>query len=118
MELVRRVSHVLVGAWAAGWIVGAVLGWGFGLRGTGPLLAVLGAMVLGGALSVGAARRLPTLTPRERRDAVLGWGFMLGFVATAACFLAPMPWALGAAVLVGGGSALALRAYARAHPAD
>ena len=118
MDGIRRISHVLLGAWGAGWIAGAVLVWGFGLSGTVPVLAVLLAMMAGGVLAIGGARRLPKLTPRERRDAVLGWGFLLGFVATAACFLAPMPWALVAAVTVGGGTALALRAYARANPVD
>ena len=118
MDLVRRVWHMVAAAWLAGWVVNAVLVWGFGLRGWGVAVAVLGAMVLGWFASAGAAKRLPDLTPEDRRDAVLGWGFFLGLVATVVCFAAPMPWALVAAVTVAGGTALARRAYARANPVD
>ena len=47
--------------------------------------------VLFGVLALGEARDLRPMPPKERRDAVLGWGGLIGGVAAVACLLAPMP---------------------------
>ncbi len=67
---------MLVGAWAAAWVTRALLDWVLGFDGSGVLVAVGVAAVLGGALSIGDARRLTPWPANDRRDAVLGWGFV------------------------------------------
>lgn len=99
MLTLRKIWTVLVGAWVAAFPVGAVLEL-LGTDRTWAAVAMLLAGVLGGSLSVREARQVQPMEPAERRDAILGWGGVIGAVAAAACFLLPMPWGVLAAFSV------------------
>jgi hypothetical protein len=100
MLALRRLWTVLVGAWVAAILARAVLDWILGLEGAGVLAVVLAAAALGGRASIGAAREVQPMKPKERRDAILGWGALVGGVGSVACLFLPLPWSVLAAVLV------------------
>lgn len=105
---------MLVGAWGGAFLAGAVLNWLLGLEGDGVRVAVLVAALLGGAASISDARRLQPMPPSERRDAILGWGALIGAVATGACLFLPLPWGVVAAAVVCGVTVGGLRWVSRA----
>ena len=118
MLTVRRIWVVLVAGWVCAWIARALFDWILGLDETVVVVLSLGAFVLGGAAALGEAREVEQWTPKESRDAYLGWTAFLGFVAAIICLLAvPMPWALLAAAAVAAVSVAVLR-RAPPIPAD
>jgi hypothetical protein len=100
MLALRKLWTVLVGAWAAAILARAVLDWILGMEGAGVFAVVLAAAALGGLASLGAAREVRPMDPGERRDTILGWGALVGGVASVACLFLPLPWGVLAAVAV------------------
>ena len=109
MLALRKLWTVLVGAWAGAFAARALLVWALDLEGPLVAAATLLAAALGGWLSIGEARQVKPMEPAERRDAILGWGALVGGVAAVACLLIPMPWGVLAAVAVVAVTVLALR---------
>ena len=116
MLQLRRLWAVLVGAWVAAWGARILLDWILGLEGTWVLIAIIAAAVLGGVAAIGEAKKIEPMPEPERRDAILGWTALIGFVAAASCLLLPMPWGLIAAVAVVVLTIVTLRSVARATP--
>ena len=108
----RRLWTVFVGVWGCMLAAGLLLVQLLDLHGPLVAAAIVLAGVLGGVASFGEAREVEPMAPKERRDAVLGWGGLVGGVAAVACLFAPMPWGALAAVAVVAVTVLALRRYA------
>jgi hypothetical protein len=100
MLALRKLWTVLAGAWAAAIVARAVLDWILGLQGAGVSAGILAAAALGGLMSLGPARQVQPMDAGERRDSILGWGALVGVVASVACLFLPLPWSLLAAVAV------------------
>jgi hypothetical protein len=105
----RRVWVVLVGAWVGAFLGRALFEWLLGLDEPWRAIGILGAAAAGGLLSLGEAHRLGPMPPHERRDAVLGWGALVGGVGAVACLFLPMPWGALAALAVLVVTVIALR---------
>ncbi|MDA0181006.1 hypothetical protein OJ997_11925 [Solirubrobacter phytolaccae] len=81
MERLRQIGTVIGCVWGGGilgrlisdWILGLDRGW---VRAT-----VIVFMLIGLAIGISAARELEPWNARDRRDAKIGWGIVLAFVA-------------------------------------
>ncbi len=91
--LLRKLSAVLVGAWATAFVANLVLRGALGQEGPWVLLGIAVAGVVGGLAGVAEARTIEPMEPGERRDAILGWGWVIGLVVASACLYLPLPWA-------------------------
>jgi hypothetical protein len=109
MTGVRRVWAVLAPAWGCGLIAGIALDWVLGVDGPWLGVGVVAGTLAGGVLGVREARRIKPMAADERRDAILGWGAVVGAVAAVACLLLPLPWGALAAAAVVAATVLALR---------
>lgn len=80
VETLRRAVAVLGGVWLGLW--GAtIVHWVTGLAGGALLPVVVAFAVAGAALGWRSARSLPAWTTRDRRDAIVGWSFVLALTA-------------------------------------
>ncbi|HWT93456.1 MAG TPA: hypothetical protein VN238_10700 [Solirubrobacteraceae bacterium] len=86
VETLRRIAAVVVGVWTASWGT-AIVHWLTGLEGIVLLPVAVAFAALGAAVGWQNARSLERWTSQERRDAIVGWSFVLaliGLVAVAA----------------------------------
>ena len=97
MLLVRRVAAVLSGVYMTLWVPG-VLARLFDPPAVVlyPLAAV--AVGLGAVAGFREGRRLEPHERQEHRDAVIGWGIVLGIIGVLVAFVLPLPWAVVAAL--------------------
>lgn len=107
---------MLAGACAGGFLASAILRWLLGLGGTGVAAAIVGAAALGAFFCLGEARQITPMDPAERRDAILGWGALIGGVVAIACLFVPMPWGALAGAAVLATTVIALRRLAGPAP--
>jgi len=85
-----------------------------GVDGTWLWVLTVVAGLIGAAAGVAWARSVEPYPPAERRDAILGWGALIGGVAALACLALPMPWGVIAAVAVAALTVAALRSVPKA----
>jgi len=83
MLALRRLGTVLIGAWGGALFARLLLDWILGLDDVWVALGVVAGALTGGALALGEARSLRLMEPQERRDAILGWGFVIAAAAVA-----------------------------------
>jgi hypothetical protein len=113
----RQVATVLLAATGMAFIGRAIFDWLLDLEGwalRGPVLAL---WFLGIALGLSAARELEPWDAYGDRDAILGWGTLVGFCVGAICLVAlPMPWGAIAAGAVVVATVAVLRRATRSLP--
>jgi hypothetical protein len=116
MLWVRRAWEVLVGVSAGLWTARIVVDWLLGVDGTWLWVATVALGLAGAAVGIGVARDLKPYPPAEQRDAILGWGGLIGAVAALACLAIPMPWGAIGAVTVAALTVAALRSVPKPPP--
>lgn len=116
MLALQKLWTVLAGACGGALLARVTLDWLLGLDGDRLAVAIVAAAVLGAFLSIGDARQITPMDPSGRRDAILGWGGLIGGVASVACLFAPMPWGAFAAAAMLAATVIVLRRVPPAPP--
>ncbi len=96
----RRVVQAACGLWAGAWIGRIAFDWLLGLDGAALLAGQLACALIGGVVMWLDSRTLRPWRPAERRDAIVGWGLLIGLVVAFGSLLLPTPWGLIAAPTV------------------
>jgi hypothetical protein len=113
MLALRKVGKVLLGAWSLAFLAKVIFDWLLGLEGWALTAPVLIAAAVGGLLGFSDAREVEPMEPADKRDTILGWGALVGAVATIGCLLIQMPWGLVTAVVVGATTVFTLHRVAK-----
>ena len=109
MHRLRQATTVVLTGLCAGWVARAILDWILGVEGTVLQVGVIVAIVFGAAAGLIEARDLERYEAGERRDAIVGWTFVIGLGGTLAALTAPMPWGALAAAAIAAATLLLIR---------
>lgn len=119
--LARRIAAAFVAAYGGAWAARIVI------ELTGPGRWVMIGLFVVGTLAGAAigwlgSRELEPWSPKEARDAVTGWGFVIGVVLILPTLFLPGPWrvlgALVVAIIVIAGTVVLRRAAGSASAAE